>query len=69
MATINKTRFNIGEKLRVQIQFIGTGTGGGSHKLTLGTDPQNRDGTELKPASQDVITRMEFHIPFRTEII
>lgn len=62
--SITRTHFAIGEKLRVRIEFKGQGTGGGLVEGAIGHDPQNRDGTMIAPSNTDVITRLEFHLPF-----
>ena len=48
-----------GEQLRVTIGLSGS--------IFFGTDPRNRDATNLKPASEAVITNSYVEVPFQTQ--
>ena len=62
---IPKTHFKKGNNLRVTVEewtLLGGGSNPGS--VHIGHDPQNRDGDLIKPASADIITKSNVHIPF-----
>ncbi len=61
--TISKTNFKKGDILRLTAMIyvynkVGTNT------VSLGIDPQNRDGTYIKPSTDGLITKLEFNCPF-----
>lgn len=64
---VPKTHFKKGETLRLSIIATGIAlTSGNGGYITLGHDPQNRDGTEINPSTDDPTstTRLEFLCPF-----
>ena len=64
-----QTHFKPGEILRLSMTRLLTTGGNAAGKILLyGIDPQNRDGTQLKPASEDVTTQLKMEIPFRIDL-
>lgn len=64
--TISNQTIKQGDQLRCRVEFWGRRVSGASTwKMVFGHDPQNRDGTRVTPSSQDIISRMEFYIPFK----
>lgn len=60
--TIPQTLYKKGETLRLTIEGWALTNGGGSN-LTIGHDPQNREGNVLT-AANDMITKMDLYTPF-----
>lgn len=66
--TIPDTHFKRGDILRLTIRIYGRRTTA-TATVGLGVDPQNRDGTYLKPSSDStVISKIEFYCPFKIDL-
>lgn len=67
---IPKTHFKKGETLRISVECWLKKTGDGSGYVYFGHDPQNRDGTYIKPSSDDPtsISKLEIFIPFNLDL-
>ncbi len=66
--TINKKTFKIGDFIRVTIEgwLRRTDASSGNVTITIGHDPQGRDGLKIIPSSDvDVTTKMDIHVPFK----
>lgn len=66
-----KTQFKKGDVLRVTIEGWGKSTAGtAGDTITIGHDPQNRDGTRIKPStdSPTTTTNIDFYIPFDLDL-
>ena len=62
---LTRKRFRKGDIVRVNIEVFATGVGAGNvGDATIGHDPQNRDGPLIIPSVDDVISRLEIHLPF-----
>lgn len=61
------TSFKVGETLRLTIEGWAHSTAGGTGTITIGHDPQNRDGTWIIPSTDQVTTNLNFYCPFRLE--
>ncbi len=70
---LTETKFKVGDILRVNvvINYFYSG-GGGTHNsnVAIGSDPKNRDGTYIKPSTDDpaTTTRSTIKIPFRIDL-
>lgn len=60
-----ETTIKGGESLRLKFDFIVTS---GGQTVATAHDPQNRDGTNVIPSSQDLTSAMTLYIPFRIDI-
>lgn len=58
---LTQKHFKKGEHIRVTVKLIQVGASGNS---AVGHDPQNQDGTVIKPASENGTNVMRFLIPF-----
>ena len=65
---IPKTTFKAGDVLRLEMTIKKDGGSGGVWRMGFGTDPLNRDGTDLKPDSTDRTTTTKVNIPFKVDI-
>ena len=63
--TMTETHFKTGDVLRLEV--IITAPAGGV-ETRVGVDPQNRDGTDLTPSSNEITTQFAFHCPFKLDI-
>ena len=61
---VTDTVFNIGDILRLKVKAIKT-QGSGNPNYEVGIDPQNRDGTNLTPSTEDRTTQLKLVMPFR----
>jgi len=69
--TLIQTHFKKGDILRLSVQAWAYQQAGGDRYLLMmiGTDPKNRDGTEITPSTDTgVITQLIAQIPFRIDI-
>jgi hypothetical protein len=68
--TIPKTHFKKGDILRLTIQAWGKKDDGNNGTIGFGFDPQNRDGTNITPSSDDPLTttKLEFYCPFELDV-
>jgi len=66
--TIPETRFEAGETLRLTMQGYVKSDGTDAVSSVLGHDPQNRDGTYIVPTSDKLMTKFNFHCPFKIRI-
>lgn len=67
--TVPRTSFKKGEILRLNItieMYQDDNPGGDGMRAVLGNDPQNRDGAQISPSSDDPesITKLNFFCPF-----
>ena len=63
---LTETHFGIGETLKLTVKIEGK-VNSGTGTIVIGHDPQNRDGTNIIPSTDDIISRMEIHVPFRID--
>ena len=61
------TSFKVGETLRLTIEAWANSSVGGTGTISIGHDPQNRDGTWIIPSTDQVTTNLNFYCPFRLE--
>ena len=68
--TIPITHFKIGEILRLAIEGWGKKATTYHCRLTIGNDPMNRDGTYIKPSTDDpiTVTKMDLYCPYKIEL-
>jgi len=64
--TVPLTSFKKGETLRLTVEVYAkfVGEGAETAEVYIGMDPKNRDGTNLKPSTDDIITNLQVYIPF-----
>ena len=65
---VPETVFATGEILRLKFTATVTGTTGTPSSFSIGTDPTDRDGGTLKPASEDVTTVTRVDTPFKLDL-
>ena len=67
--TIPKTYFQKGETLRITFEGWMTVIDSGTFRITLGIDPQDRDGTYIVPSTDTPksTTKLDFYIPFEIQ--
>lgn len=61
---LTETNIKAGEQIRLKVALTADGT---ANSMSIGHDPQNRDGLELTPSSAGSITSSRIYIPFLTE--
>jgi len=68
--TIPETDFQSGETLRLTIEgWIKTDAGAANDAhITVGHDPRNRDGTNITPSTDDVLTQLILYMPFKLNL-
>lgn len=68
---VPETLFKTGEILRLTMGVTWTRTAGANNgTVYLGTDPQNRDGTNIAPSTDSpaTTTKLEFYCPFKVDL-
>lgn len=62
-----QTHFKKGDILRLTTYFNWANLAG-TNGMVIGTDPQNRDGTYIKPSTDKTTTKLEFYVPFKLNL-
>lgn len=65
----DNVRFNKDDILRIKVNaYARADSGSGAIWISFGTDPLNRDGTNVTPSTQDSITKTAIYMPVRVDI-
>ena len=65
---ITKQHFKKGEILRVEVEYWLKAHDANTKTISVGTDPQNRDGTNITPSTTNAITKSAVYIPFNLDL-